>query len=141
MDVYITRLSRNVKAVSSSVRIKTNINKFYVSNLINSHNKNVMKMNFEQMRLTASKFLSNEYRPFPVDFKEDLCKDLKDNRFGLGDLYIRYANVTGCPIKKVKLTSSQLKNDSENHLLGNLYDQKRNHTLHEPSSSSSRRKI
>ncbi|KAF2886674.1 hypothetical protein ILUMI_19499 [Ignelater luminosus] len=59
------------------------------------------------------KMMSNEYRFFPVTFKESLCREYKKNSFGMKDLVTRYSNANPCDLRKnVPLTINKWIPDS-----------------------------
>ncbi|KAF2893458.1 hypothetical protein ILUMI_12718 [Ignelater luminosus] len=50
--------------------------------------------------LQAYRFVSNEYRLFPIRFIFDVCDSLIKNELGIQNIY-NCGNFTRCPIKKV----------------------------------------
>ncbi|KAF2894624.1 hypothetical protein ILUMI_11548, partial [Ignelater luminosus] len=47
----------------------------------------------------AYKFVSNEYRLFPLYFQFNVCEELAKNGFGLRNMLL-CGNLRDCPIKK-----------------------------------------
>lgn len=57
-----------------------------------------------QAEVKTFKFLSNEYRQFPLTMSIDVCKALRENSFGVGRMLLKNGNVS-CPFNKVKTFS------------------------------------
>lgn len=56
---------------------------------------------FFKLIAKTEKFLSNEYRPFPLSFKKSICELMEEDWFGFGSMRAKYSNLTKCPIKPV----------------------------------------
>lgn len=54
------------------------------------------------------KFLSNEYRYFPVNFAQNVCQSFRKNTYGIAETIQTYSNLTGCPPKKVKFQNAKV---------------------------------
>lgn len=54
--------------------------------------------------MKAFKFLSNEYRQFPLAMSVDVCKAFRENSFGIGQMFLKNGNVS-CPFNKVDICS------------------------------------
>lgn len=100
VNLHSYRFNRTTRAFDMSFSLLADLSKYNMMVLTLKKPQTRLTLKRFQAVIDTSKFLSNEYRQFPMQFTADLCKVFNENSFGMAQMFLEHGNIT-CPFRKV----------------------------------------